>query len=62
MTGFESDTQREGFNNAVGVVRLLAYPGSLYEGDNGPVQVFSGRPHADPGRSELGHRAARRGL
>lgn len=54
MTGFESDTQREGFNNAVGVVRLLAYPGSLYEGDNGPVQVFQAAPMQTPAEANLG--------
>lgn len=40
MAGFDSDNQRGGFNNAAGVVRLLAYPGRLYETDNGPAQTF----------------------
>ncbi len=40
MAEYESDSQRGGFNDAAGVVRLLAYPGSLYETDNGPLQVF----------------------
>lgn len=54
MTGFESDTQREGFNKAVGVVRMLAYPGSLYEGDNGPIQVFQAAPMQTPAEANLG--------
>lgn len=54
MAGFESDTQREGFNNAVGVVRLFAYPGSLYEGDNGPVQVFQANPMQTEAERNLG--------
>ncbi|MCB1840137.1 MAG: hypothetical protein H6858_09905 [Rhodospirillales bacterium] len=43
MAAFENDTQREGFNNAVGVVRFQAYPGSLYDLQDGPVQVFETR-------------------
>ncbi len=40
MAEYERDSQRGGFNDAAGIVRLLAYPGSLYETDNGPIQVF----------------------